>query len=452
MKRKFVIAKKLKSRINSALEGDIARKAIGLSAFAGAGQLVFVLALPLLSRLFTPADFGIFTIYLSIVNICGPLVGLKFDSALFATKSRSEAKAALALSFMAISVMTILVIAFAIALGVVLPNRSNQSVVTLLTIAPVGIFMAGAWSSCTAWAVRSDAIRTLAIARFLQPAGMTLIQLVCGLAGLKGPSLIVAHLLSHLGYAGFILVRTLTWRDVRQIVALPASTLLRRARDDVKFPLYVMPAQLSALTVVNLPPVVIAWLFGAEMAGQYGVAYRVIAAPLSIISLALSNVFTAEISRHRNSERLESVGRAMFLASLVFIAAPMLLFGFVAPEFARVLLGDNWIVTGQMASALALMGAAKALAAPFSEITSIYHYQALRFTTAIVSLVLVFAPLGLAAVHNWSVIFTIWGTSCGDALGSLVSLAAVCLILRRTRSGSASAEIAVAAATADRLL
>ena len=42
------------------------------------GQMTFVIALPLLARLFTPAHFGLFTVYLSIVNICGPIAGMKF--------------------------------------------------------------------------------------------------------------------------------------------------------------------------------------------------------------------------------------------------------------------------------------------------------------------------------------------------------------------------------------
>ena len=52
--------------------GPFARKAMGLSALTALGQASFVVALPVLSRLYTPSDFGIFTIYLSIVNIGGP--------------------------------------------------------------------------------------------------------------------------------------------------------------------------------------------------------------------------------------------------------------------------------------------------------------------------------------------------------------------------------------------
>ncbi len=64
---------------SSSLFGPLVRKAAGLSSMTAVGQMTFVIALPLLARLFTPADFGLFTVYLSIVNICGPIAGMKFE-------------------------------------------------------------------------------------------------------------------------------------------------------------------------------------------------------------------------------------------------------------------------------------------------------------------------------------------------------------------------------------
>ena len=87
--------------------GPLARKAAGLSGMTAFGQLTFVLALPLLSRLFTPADFGLFTVYLSIVNICGPIAGLKFDSALYGASSRDQARQILALAIVTILVLSL---------------------------------------------------------------------------------------------------------------------------------------------------------------------------------------------------------------------------------------------------------------------------------------------------------------------------------------------------------
>ena len=80
------------------LGGGFARKFVTLSALTAAGQLSFVAALPILSRMYTPTQFGAFAIYLAVVNIAGPPLSLKFNSALYASSSREQAAQSLALA------------------------------------------------------------------------------------------------------------------------------------------------------------------------------------------------------------------------------------------------------------------------------------------------------------------------------------------------------------------
>src|ERR1700730_9836920 len=94
-----------RSNMVAAAFGPFARKVMSLSALTALGQASFVIALPVLSRLYTPSDFGLFTIYLSIVNIGGPIVGLKFESALYAARTKQEAGITLALSILTITIM-----------------------------------------------------------------------------------------------------------------------------------------------------------------------------------------------------------------------------------------------------------------------------------------------------------------------------------------------------------
>src|SRR5580700_1459504 len=94
------------SNMVAAAFGPFARKVMSLSALTALGQASFVIALPVLSRLYTPSDFGLFTIYLSIVNIGGPIVGLKFESALFAARTRQEEGTTLALSLLTMMIMS----------------------------------------------------------------------------------------------------------------------------------------------------------------------------------------------------------------------------------------------------------------------------------------------------------------------------------------------------------
>ena len=245
--------------------GPFARKVFSLSALTAAGQGLFVIALPLLTRQYTPADFGLFTVYLSIVNIGGPIVGLKYESALYTVRTKKEATHTLALSllvvFVTCSTASVLLYVFREQLEVLLgPNAS-----TFAYLLPIGLLLSGLWSISSAWAIKWEAVSTLAAARFAQPAAMTALQVAAGFVQpSSGIALIGAHLVSHLGYSTLIFARTVTWKDVNEIRSAIGGGLLRHAMSHRHFPMYLLPAQVSYLAVSNLPPLLLRQFTGQK--------------------------------------------------------------------------------------------------------------------------------------------------------------------------------------------
>jgi O-antigen/teichoic acid export membrane protein len=269
-------------------------------------------------------------------------------------------------------------------------------------------------------------MRTLAVARFLQPATMTLLQLAAGLGGHSTAfALIVAHLLSHTLYSGFIFARTLHARELREIFRPPLSQLASDFGEHRRFPLFVMPANVASQLVANAPPVLLGSLFGAEVAGLCGMAYRLVSAPVAIISMSLGNVFTSEVCGGAKTQAVRALARRILIGSLIAVCLPILVAGALAPSFAGLILGAKWAATGPICFAFSLVGAAHALATPFVEITSIYHFQKLRFRVEALTVTLVFAAIFLGAWLKISALATIWLMSAAGAAGVLVGLASV---------------------------
>jgi O-antigen/teichoic acid export membrane protein len=418
-----VQALRARSNMVAAAFGPFARKVMSLSALTALGQASFVIALPVLSRLYTPSDFGLFTIYLSIVNIGGPIVGLKFESALYAARTKQEAGITLALSILTITIMSGVAAVALFIFSRQLMGTLNPGAQWVAWYLPFGLLLAGMWSASSAWAVKSEAISTLGIARLVQPAAMTGMQLVAGLTvPASGVILIGAHLISHAAYSTFIFSRTITWSDLSMLVANRWTVVLRHAKAQSRFPLYVLPAQISFLAVSNLPPLLLSLFYGAEIAGYCGVAYRLVAAPLAVASLPLGAIFTSVISRLPHGTVVVPLARRVFLASLFFVAVPILLFGAAAPAFAPAVLGDRWLNTGQIIAAFALIGAAQSLAVPFMEVTSIFRSQALRFVIEFIPAVLVIGSILVGGLYGWLPLKTIWLMSVAGAGSSLVGL------------------------------
>jgi len=414
-----------------AVYGSFARKVMSLSALTAAGQLSFLVALPLLSRIYSPADFGIFTIYLSIVNIGGPLVGLKFDSALYAARTGREARATLVLCLLTIFAMSGLATFALFAFSGKVGEMAGLSARRLELILPFGLLLSGLWSASSAWATRSQATTILGIARFGQPAIMTLLQLVAGIAmSVDGMTLVIAHLLSHLFYSTFIFSFTLTRENfadlrLRALRALPSHASRIRA-----FPLFVLPAQISVLSVSNLPPLLLSLVYGAGIAGHVGIAYRLVAVPLTVASMPLGAIFTSIVSRNPSPAATDQLARKVFVGNFFLVALPVLALGLVAPRLAPVALGDRWALTGEIVEAFALLGAAQSLSTPFSEITTIFRAQALRMTIEVVTALVVVAAIGVGALSGWTALETIWAMSAAGAVSSTLGLFAVFVRLR----------------------
>ncbi|SEC67753.1 Sugar transferase involved in LPS biosynthesis (colanic, teichoic acid) [Beijerinckia sp. 28-YEA-48] len=409
----------------------IARNAFILSSLTALGQLSFLIALPFLTRMFRPSELGTFTIYLSVVNICGPLVALKFESALYAAEKRDDARQIFVLCALAILGMTTL------AWGIIkLIGYQFPALPAVLSLVPLGIFFAGFWSLTSAWAIRFDAIPTLSVARFLQPACMTVLQIAAGMTGFHAEGLILAHIASHALYTSFIMTRTLSLAELRELWPLPWRAILRRALDNRQFALFTMPAHVSSLAVSNLPPLVIGAMFSSAAAGYVGVAYRIAAAPLAIISLPLGHILTSEAVRDHSFRRIRMLTALTVAASFVFVSLPLLLLAGLAPRLAPILFDADWSVTGDILSALAIFAASQALLIPLVELTSVYKKQTRRLIVELTTLFLVFSSLLLGPTLGWTALPTIWAMSLCGTVGTLIGVVVILAsVLRRPADG-----------------
>lgn len=418
----------------SAAFGPLARKTINLSALTAAGQFSFVLALPILSRLYTPADFGLFTVYLSLVNICGPIAGLKFESGLYAARTRRDARLTLALSLITMASVATMGFFALPAIASRLPGLDPASAGIAARMTAVGILFSGTWSLSSAWAIRRDAMPALGVARFAQPTAMTILQVAAGLLFPSGVALVVAHLMSHVGYTTYLFSRTLGRRDLVALRPRFWPALRRHARANARFPMFLAPAQVATLMVSNLPPVLLSAIYGAAIAGHCGVAYRIVAAPLTVVSLPLGAVVVGAASRAARFADIRPLALKAFAAALVVVAVPLLALAVLAPSLAGAALGPAWAVTGQIIAPFAILGAAQAMAAPFSELTSVYRMQGLRFFTEVGTAVLVVASIGAGAAAAWGPLPTIWLMSIGGAAGILGGLTLTWVRLSRGSS------------------
>lgn len=405
--------------------GALVRAAAGVSALALTGQLTLVAAIPILTRLYSPEDFGAFTIYLSIVNILGAIAGFRFSTSLYVVEDKAQALVALKLIFLAICVTTSATLVGGYLLTAAMPERLHR----LVYLIPVGMAAVGVADAMNCWCLRFNHIRDFGMGRLILPATMAVLQVSFGLAHLGDDAMIRAHILSQAVLIAFLWSRLLKWDDVRRIAEVSWEAVAATARREYKFPLFELPSALAGFAIINLPAIFIGSLFGTAFAGHFGVAARLVTGPVTLIALPLSNVFVAEASKGFDRQHLLGTAFGLLVVAAGLIALPVLGLGFISPHVVVPLLGPSWMPTGQIIAALALMCAAQALSTPIQEVPTLFRRQELRLLVDLVRAVLVFAPLLVGARLGYDPLQVIYMMAAGGATGYALGIAVALFLL-----------------------
>ncbi|RAZ92514.1 lipopolysaccharide biosynthesis protein [Mesorhizobium hawassense] len=405
----------------------IVRAASGVSAMAIAGQLILVATIPILARLYSPADFGVFTIYLSTVNILGAVAALRFEPSLYGVKETEQTYVTVKLILLA--VLTTGVLTF--AAGQLLLDLTPVQLKHLVWLVPMGMSGAALVETMNCWALRAGLLRDFAVGRLILPTTMALLQLVFGFANLGGEAMIHAHILSQFVFLAFLGHRILSWDDVRGIYRAPWRSALDKARREYKFPLFDIPATLGSYAINNLPAILVGSLFGAAFAGYLGVASRLVTGPIVLIATPLSNVFVAEANKNSNRGHMLGIAKGLLILAAGLTALPILALGLAAPYLVVPLLGEAWIPTAQIMTALAFMGAVQALSTPLSDVPTLLRRQEVRLVVDAARMVLVFGPLLAGAKAGWEPIDVIYLMAIGGTVGFALKTAASLYLLKR---------------------
>ncbi|MVT71917.1 lipopolysaccharide biosynthesis protein [Bradyrhizobium cajani] len=399
--------------------GALVRAAAGVSALALTGQLTLVAAIPVLTRLYSPEDFGIFTIYLSIVNILGAIAGLRFSTSLYVVEDKAQALVALKLTLVAICATTSIVLAAGYLLSPVIPERLQH----LAYLVPVGMAGIGVADAMNCWCLRFNHMRDFGMGRLILPASMALLQVGFGLARLGDDAMVQAHILSQAVLIAFLCGRLLKPDDIRRIMQTSWASIAAMARREYKFPLFELPSALAGFAIINLPAIFIGSLFGTAFAGHFGVAARLVTGPVTLIALPLSNVFVAEASKGLDRQHLLGTAFGLLVVATGLIALPVLGVGFVSPYVVVPLLGPSWMPTGQIMAALAIMCAAQSLSTPIQEVPTLFRRQELRLLVDLVRALFVFAPLLIGAHLGHDPLQVIFVMAAGGATGYALGIA-----------------------------
>jgi O-antigen/teichoic acid export membrane protein len=351
-------------------------------------QLILLLALPILTRLYSPEDFSLLAVYVGLVSIVSVAACLRFDIAVPIPEATRDGLALLVLA-LASSVL----VSLAIALVVLVGFRAADSIEILsgfglyIWLVPVGIFLASANSALQFWATRVKAFPFIARTRILQSTCAVGGQVGLGLAGMGAPGLLVGQLINS-GAGAFAMAR-LAISDARRAgMTISIPELRRVARTFQRFPRYSTWEAIANSAGTHLPVIAIAALFIGPEAGFVMLAMRVMTAPMGLVGGAVAQVYLSRAPEHFRNGTLAPFTASTLAGLSKSGVGPLIFAGIVAPPAFAWIFGEDWRRAGELVAWMTPWFVMQFLASPVSMTLHVTNQQRVALILQIIGLAL----------------------------------------------------------------
>lgn len=313
-------------------------------------QVITLVAYFMLTRIYTPDDYGLFNIFYSYIEVLIIFSTCKYELAIVVADDEHEASAVakFALRMNALVSLGLLTVALLLWLTGALPGNFAQLGWMVLLIPPM-VFFCGTSRVYSFLYNRFHRYAMIAVSDNVNAGTGAVMKIVLGLLGVSQSGLPLGTVIGQAA-------SNINYRLRLRSLALPKVTTAESkmaARKHRNFPFFVASKDFVNTFSSNLPFLWAALYFDRAEVGLFGLALTFTLQPVNILSAAFERVLyarTAEAVRDRRPA-LRMLWR--FLVLLLSVAVPVCLLAwfFAEPVFVFCF-GDRWQGCGVFVQAL----------------------------------------------------------------------------------------------------
>lgn len=335
------------------IKSEFIRNVVTLTTGTTIAQFIPVLISPILTRLYSPDDFAVWTLYISIFSILEILGTGRFEYSLLLPKLKQEVINLGSWLMIFNAGILLLCCGIIIVFGNSITSFFQQPLTLgVLWMLPVGVFFYGINQLGYFWLNRKKRYKSMAYLRVTRGVASSWFQLIFGFFGTGGFGLVLANVLTL--FTVTILTTKMAvlglWRKKYMVSAKRLVWAFKRRKE---FPTINTLHALSDKINSNGTNLIIGYYYPSGFLGFYGLTQRVIRTPVQLMGIAVSEVFYQRISDKFNQ------GKPIYLlvrkvVLMVGLGGLPLFIGlyFFAPTLMGFVFGSEWYIAGEFASIL----------------------------------------------------------------------------------------------------
>jgi len=385
-------------------QSTFAKNVAMISASTAFAQMLNALFSPVITRLYNPDEYGILTLYISILGLVAIIASLKYEWGITIAESDEKAVNVMCLGFIILFIFTIITYIIFYLFGRPILNTLNATkLFNYRYLIPIGVLLVGSYGIFLQWAYRNKDFHSISMTKIWQSVTGNGAFVLFGFLRIGPVGLILGQILKESAGIGS-LSRPFFRNSIRLIKEISKDQIIWCAKRYKNFPLYSAPSQLLNTAGIQLPVFFISSLYGSQVLGLYGLANTVVNLPMVLIGQSIGDVFYAEVASigKRNPKRVKDLTDKLFKKLVVIGLVPLVVLLFFGPFLFSFVFGYKWYDAGEYAKILAFLVFARFIFTPISRIYSVFERQKKAFMLDLFRVILVFAAFGISDFFNLS--------------------------------------------------
>lgn len=305
-------------------------------------QLIPVIVSPLLTRIYTPSEFGMLAIFMSCATVFSIFANFRLDAAIMSAENPKEKSILKNLSLLSTTLFTIfLIILFIIFDDFFKSLYSGIEYKFILFFIPIYVFLFGLNQVYTYICNSNGDYKIISKSKVDKNISISLIQILLGFNKLGLLGLLLGNILGFL--LPFFRMRKFTYIVNEKYSKNEMIFVLKKYK---KYPL-VSTSSAVMDTVASEAPIIFMNKFqSSEVIGFFDLARKTVLVPLSFISVSVSQIYLKQITEEK--EQNKNVKLTLFiLGGLTLISiciAPIFIYW--GEDLFAAIFGENWRIVG----------------------------------------------------------------------------------------------------------
>jgi len=353
-------------------KSEFSRNVLTLMTGTTIAQAIPIAISPILTRIYTPENFGVFALFVAITSIFGSIANGRYELAIMLPKKDEDAINIMALGFIINVVLSFFLLFIVLVFhDTILNLLNNKEISPWLYVVPISVFLMGCFNLLNYFNNRKKLYKDLAKANVFKSIAMAVVQLSLGFLKAGAFGLISGQVFSQ------IVSNTKLFFNIQRLnlfSKINKKQIVIVGKRYKKFPLIDTFVALIYIVYNRAIIVFLQKFYNSSTVGQYFFAERLVQIPLSFIRTSISNVFFEKISKLTKEDIYSEANQlSIKLFKLSFI--PFFLIIFLSPYYIPFIFGSEWSILYKYMIIISISAYISFLMSPYSYVLKIIEKQ-----------------------------------------------------------------------------